>query len=141
MKKVIVFGTFDILHKGHLNFFYQAKKLATYLIVVVARDKFVKLAKGSNPKNQEKKRLFNIKKLKLADKVILGSKTYNFHRTLRTHKPTILALGYDQKPAIYELKKSLKKHRIKNIKILRLKSFRANIYKSSKLSKPYEKNI
>ena len=36
----MVFGTFDGLHKGHLNFFKQAKKLAqkSFLIVSIARD-------------------------------------------------------------------------------------------------------
>ena len=39
----MVFGTFDGLHKGHINFFQQAVKLAknSYLIVSIARDKNV----------------------------------------------------------------------------------------------------
>jgi len=39
MKKVICFGTFDLLHLGHLNYFQQAKKQGDYLIVVIATDK------------------------------------------------------------------------------------------------------
>ena len=42
MKKVIVFGTFDILHQGHLDFFRQAKQYGDYLIVAVAHDENVK---------------------------------------------------------------------------------------------------
>ena len=34
MKKVIVFGSFDYIHPGHLNFFEQAKSYGDYLIVV-----------------------------------------------------------------------------------------------------------
>ena len=40
-KKVMVFGTFDIFHKGHENFLKQAKKLGDCLTVVVARDETV----------------------------------------------------------------------------------------------------
>ena len=42
-KRIMVFGTFDGLHKGHLNFFKQAKNFAenSFLIVSVARDKNV----------------------------------------------------------------------------------------------------
>ena len=52
MRKIIVFGTFDILHKGHLNLFKQAKQHGDYLMAVIARDKNVKKAKGKFPKNK-----------------------------------------------------------------------------------------
>ena len=78
MKKVMVFGTFDLVHPGHLSFFRQAKKNGGFLIVVVARDRNSLEAKGRPPRNEEKKRLANIRKIKLVDKAILGSRTYNF---------------------------------------------------------------
>jgi FAD synthetase len=133
MKKVMVFGTFDILHEGHQNFFRQAKKLGSYLIVVVARDKFVQKAKGVLPKNSERVRVRQVRKNQIADKVVLGSSTYNYFRTLRTHKPGIIALGYDQKPEINTLKRNLKKHRLSGIEVVRLESYKPSIYKSSKM--------
>ena len=57
--KVMVFGTFDILHPGHLNFFKQAREFGNFLIAVIARDKTVLKIKGRLPKNNEKKRLKN----------------------------------------------------------------------------------
>ena len=45
-KTVLCHGVFDILHTGHLDHFYQAKKLADILIVSVTDDEFVK--KGIN---------------------------------------------------------------------------------------------
>jgi cytidyltransferase-like protein len=74
MKKVIVFGTFDIFHEGHRNFFKQAKEFGDFLIVVVARDGNVLKIKGVLPWNDEESRLAEIKKSGLVDKVILGNK-------------------------------------------------------------------
>lgn len=135
MKKVMVFGTFDILHQGHLSFFNQAKKLGDHLIVVVARDKYVKEAKGVEAINNEELRIKNVKKSNIPDKVIHGSKTHNFYRTIRKYQPAIIALGYDQKPTLLSLKRDLKRNRILNIKLFRLLPFKPHIFKSKFLVK------
>lgn len=40
MKKVITYGTFDILHYGHINLLRRARELGDYLIVVLSSDEF-----------------------------------------------------------------------------------------------------
>lgn len=40
MKKVITYGTFDLLHYGHINLLQRAKDLGDYLIVAVSSDEF-----------------------------------------------------------------------------------------------------
>ena len=40
MKRVITYGTFDLLHYGHINLLKRAKSLGDYLIVVVSTDEF-----------------------------------------------------------------------------------------------------
>ena len=40
MKKVITYGTFDLLHYGHINLLKRAKALGDYLIVAVSTDEF-----------------------------------------------------------------------------------------------------
>ena len=139
MGRIMVFGTFDILHAGHLDFFRQAKKLAEYLIVVVARDKFVGEAKNKLPQYSEETRTRRVRNSPFVNKAILGSRTHNFYRTIRTYKPDIIALGYDQKPNIHKLKKELRRHRLGDIRLVRLKAYKPGIYKSSKLLKTHAK--
>ena len=42
MKKVITYGTFDILHYGHINLLKRAKALGDYLVVALSTDEFNK---------------------------------------------------------------------------------------------------
>ena len=91
----MVFGTFDILHKGHLNFFKQAKKHGNYLIAVVARDKTVKKIKNKEPKHHEMFRLLNIALLDIVNVAVLGN-LRDPYRVIQENKPKIICLGYDQ---------------------------------------------
>lgn len=127
MSKVMVFGTFDIIHPGHLNLFSEAKKLGDSLTVIVARDQTVLEVKGREVQNDENTRLHNIKNLHIADKVILGNLTDKY-QVIREEKPDIIALGYDQRAFVDNLDKILDK----KIKIVRLKPYKEDIYKSSK---------
>lgn len=40
MKKIITYGTYDLLHYGHINLLKRAKSLGDYLIVVLSTDEF-----------------------------------------------------------------------------------------------------
>ena len=121
----MVFGAFDILHPGHLDFLKQAKKLGRYLIVSVARDKNVKKVKGVAPVFSEKERLQNIRALKIVDRVVLGGISDPMPH-IKKEKPDVIALGYDQGDYLDNLQ-DLK------IKTVRLKAFKPGAYKSSKI--------
>ena len=43
MKKVITYGTFDLLHWGHINLLRRAKEMGDYLVVAISSDEFNKL--------------------------------------------------------------------------------------------------
>ena len=129
----MVFGTFDILHKGHLNFFKQAKKHGDYLIAVVARDKTVKKIKKKKPKHYEMFRLLNVALTKDVNIAVLGSLN-DPYKVIEDNKPKVICLGYDQDSYTAKLEDELKKRRLK-IKIVRLKPYKEHIYKSSKMRK------
>ena len=123
----MVFGTFDILHPGHLFLFTEAKKLGNNLIVIVARDTTVQSIKKIEVENKEDVRLENIKNLNIADKIILGN-TDDKYQVIREEAPDVIALGYDQVAFTEKLVENFP-----NIKIVRLPPYKENIYKSSKL--------
>jgi len=127
--KVMCFGTFDGLHKGHLNYFKQAKKLGDYLIVVVARDENVLKSKKRKPNLSEKKRLEDVKNSGLVEKAILGA-VIDKMAVIKKLKPDIIALGYDQKVDVEFLQK-----KFPQIKIMKLKAYKPKIYKSSILNR------
>ena len=129
--RIMVFGTFDILHKGHLSFFKQARKLAKnpFLIVSVARDVNVKKIKKQKPKSIENLRLQTIKECPLVDKAVMGG-VKSFLPHILKERPQIIALGYDQSAYTEDLQSNLEKKGLK-VKIFRLKSFKPFIYKSS----------
>lgn len=102
MKKVIVFGTFDELHDGHIHMLKEAKEYGEFLVAVVALDSTIGALGNKKPQNNEAKRLENLKKLKLADKVRLGYSD-DHYQAIREEKPDIVALGYDQKIFVDEL--------------------------------------
>ncbi len=134
MKKILVTGTFDILHPGHLSLFRQAKKLGDYLIVVVARDSTVVKVKGAKPRHSQLARIKAIKKLRLADRVVLG-RLGDKLKIIEILKPEIIGLGYDQRAFTHDIRKELKKRGLAP-RIVRLKAFRPRRYKSSLLRRP-----
>jgi FAD synthetase len=132
MRKVLVFGTFDIFHKGHESYFRQARKFGNYLIVVVARDKTICKVKGELPINNEKSRLEKIIQSGLADEAVLGS-LRDKYAVIKKIQPDSICLGYDQIFFVDKLQEKLFSFGLKNVKIKRLKAYKANKYKSSKL--------
>ena len=137
MKKVMVFGTFDIVHLGHLNLFKQAKKLGNYLVVVVGRDITSKKIKQITLVHNEKERLEFLKNIKLVDQAVLGNKI-DYYKVIKTEKPDVIALGYDQQNFIDKLEEKIKEFRL-NTKVIRLKSYKPEKHKSGKIRQKISK--
>lgn len=134
MKKIMVFGTFDMIHPGHEDFFRQARGLGEnpYLIVSVARDSAAKRHRGFAPQFSENERLEALSRHPLVDKAILGDEEgYIAHIT--AEHPDIIALGYDQDGEYVEkLEDDLRSAKLAT-RVVRLQAFRPETFKTSKL--------
>src|SRR3989344_7052951 len=107
MTTVLVTGTFDILHPGHLNYLNQAKKLGDYLVVIIARDENVKKIKGRYPIHDEVDRKRSLEQFDPSLHVVLGDLD-DPYTCLHKFKPDVIALGYDQTAFVDRLEHYLK---------------------------------
>lgn len=69
MKKVITYGTFDLLHWGHINLLKRAKELGDYLIVAVSTDEFNALKHKQAFHSYENRKLI-LEAIRYVDEVI-----------------------------------------------------------------------
>jgi rfaE bifunctional protein nucleotidyltransferase chain/domain len=98
--KTIVFtnGCFDILHKGHVSYLNEAKKLGDYLVIGLNSDASVKRLKGdTRPVNSELDRKFVLENLKAVDFVEIFTEDTPLN-LIKTIMPDILVKGGDWKP-------------------------------------------
>ena len=70
-KAIIVSGYFNPIHKGHIEYFNSAKKLADRLFVIVNSD-YQRSLKGSKKFQEEDERMIIVSNIKAVDKVILS---------------------------------------------------------------------
>lgn len=133
-KRVMVSGTFEIIHPGHLYLFKEASKLGK-VYVVVARDENVRRFKKREPIVDEKQRLEVVKSIKYVHKAILGNPGENIFEIVKKIKPDIILLGPDQNVDEKKLKEFLDANRIK-AEIKRLpKRIEKGLYDTSKIIK------
>lgn len=131
MVTVMVFGTFDFLHPGHLHFFLQAKQHGDRLTVVVARDSTAQYTKGKQPFFNEHERLLAVQALRIVDKAVLGYPD-DVYRVIAEEKPDVICLGYDQRFFVENLAEKLMEFGLKTT-IVRLQPFMPERYKSSQI--------
>lgn len=132
----MVFGTFDMLHEGHRDLFRQARALSpeSFVIASIGRDAVVTRLKGVMPRLNEEERARTVRESGLADEVVLGDEDGYMTHVLKAH-PDIIALGYDQEGEFVErLENDLKESGL-HTRIVRLDSFKPEIYKTSKLAR------
>ena len=96
-KKVFVNGTFDILHRGHLELLNYAKSLGD-VIVGIDTDECVREKKGpTRPVHNQEERKFFLENLKSVDEVIFFSSEPEFERLIKSLEPDIIIVGSDWK--------------------------------------------
>lgn len=98
MTTVIVNGTFDILHPGHIAMLNTARSLGDYLIVCIDTDRRVKELKGdTRPINNEDFRRTMLHNIKSVDVVELFDSQEELISLFEMYKPDIMVKGSDWK--------------------------------------------
>ena len=102
--KVVVNGTFDILHLGHLRLLQYAKSYSnSYVLVLIDSDRRVRELKGSTrPINSEFERTNMLLGLKAVDEVKIFDSDKELQELLKDFDPDIMVKGSDylEKPII-----------------------------------------
>ena len=95
MKTVITYGTYDLLHQGHINLLRRAKALGDYLIVGVTNDSFDRERGKLNVKNNVLERVEAVKATGLADKIIIENYMGQKIDDIQKYDVDIFAIGSD----------------------------------------------
>ena len=114
--KIIVNGTFDILHRGHVELLEYAKGLGEFLLVCIDTDRRVKELKGENrPINNQADRAFMLQGLKCVDAVWTFDSEEDLERICEMYQPNVMVKGKD-----YEGKRIVGAKHCKEIKFVEL---------------------
>ena len=107
MKRVITYGTFDILHFGHINLLKRAKALGDYLIVGLSTDEFNAI-KGKKSYYTYEQRKSILENLRFVDLVIPENNWAQKQDDIQKYQANILVMGDDWKGKFDELKQICK---------------------------------
>jgi D-beta-D-heptose 7-phosphate kinase/D-beta-D-heptose 1-phosphate adenosyltransferase len=95
---IFVNGTFDILHRGHLELLNYAKSLGDFLLVGIDTDDRVKEKKGfTRPIYNQEERKFFLENLKSVDEVKFFSTDQELEGLIKSFQPDIMIVGSDWK--------------------------------------------
>ena len=96
--KIVTFGTFDLLHIGHINILERCKKMNNgdnTVIVGISSDKFSYEKKSRYPYFNENSRIKILKSLKFVDEVFLEESFDKKEEYLKKHNADVLVMGSD----------------------------------------------
>ncbi len=121
-KKILIAGTFDLIHPGHIYLINQASKLGD-VYIIVATDKNRKIYSGISPIIPQEQRLEVIRSIKNVKEARLGRNDNDTLKTVEEINPDIILLGPDQKYSIDLLLKGLKARNLNHIEVRRLETY------------------
>lgn len=97
MKRVITYGTFDLLHYGHINLLRRAKELGDYLIVALSTDEFNWREKGKRCYFPFEKRKQLVEAIRYVDLVIPEECWDQKRNDIRDYRVDVFVIGDDWK--------------------------------------------
>lgn len=95
MRVGITFGTFDLLHVGHINILERAKAVCDYLVVGVSTDTLNTAKKGVPPVYSQEERLKIVSSLRVVDFVFLEESLEQKADYIRQFRADVLVMGQD----------------------------------------------
>lgn len=95
MRKVITYGTYDLLHQGHINLLRRAKELGDYLIVGVTSDSFDRGRGKLNVRNNVLERVEAVRATGFADEIIIEDYVGQKIDDIQKYDVDIFAIGSD----------------------------------------------
>lgn len=95
MKRIITYGTFDLLHYGHINLLRRAKQMGDYLIVALSSDNFNKIAKHKKSYFSYEKRKQLLEAIRYVDLVISEDNWEQKISDIKDYQVDILVMGDD----------------------------------------------
>ena len=104
MKKIITYGTYDLLHQGHINLLRRAKELGDYLIVGVTNDGFDRDRGKLNVRNNVLERVDAVRATGYADQIIIEDYVGQKIDDIQKYNVDIFAIGSDWEGKIDYLK-------------------------------------
>lgn len=103
MKKVLTYGTFDLIHRGHINILKRAKALGDCLIVGISSDEFNAL-KGKKSYYTFEERKFILEAIRYVDLVIKEDHWEQKKSDIKEHGINVFVMGDDWEGKFDELK-------------------------------------
>lgn len=94
MRRVITYGTFDLLHYGHINLLRRAKALGDYLIVALSTDEFNKLKNKVSFFDYEKRKML-LEAVRYVDLVIPEETWEQKETDIDLYKADVFVMGDD----------------------------------------------
>ena len=107
MRRVITYGTFDLLHYGHINLLRRAKALGDYLIVALSTDDFNKLKNKVSFFDYEKRKML-LEAIRYVDLVIPEETWEQKETDIDLYKADVFVMGDDWKGKFDYLKENHK---------------------------------
>ena len=94
MKKVITYGTFDLIHTGHINILRRAKEMGDYLVVAISTDEFNTIKHKQAYYSYEQRKQI-LEAIRYVDEVIPEHTWDQKVQDVKAHDIDIFVMGHD----------------------------------------------